>query len=60
MFKKSWPILYGKLIYRMGQDFLGRQYNKDNSVGTDKVIYSRAAGAFGECSPRGGREVVRL
>ena len=24
--KKSWPILYGKLLYRFDQDFLERQY----------------------------------
>ena len=26
MFKKSWPILYSKLQYKMGQDFLDMQY----------------------------------
>ena len=24
--KKSWPILYSKLLYKLGQDFLGIQY----------------------------------
>ena len=24
--KKSWPILYNKLLYKMVQDFLDRQY----------------------------------
>ena len=26
MSKKPWPILYCKLLYKMGQDFLDRQY----------------------------------
>ena len=24
--KESWPILYSKLLYKLGQDFLERQY----------------------------------
>ena len=26
MSKKSWPNLYGKLLYKVGQDFLDTQY----------------------------------
>ena len=26
MSKKSWPILYSNLLYKMGQDFLDMQY----------------------------------
>ena len=26
MSKKSGPVLYGKLLYKLGQDFLDRQY----------------------------------
>ena len=28
MYKKSWPILYCKLLYKIGQDLLCIKYNK--------------------------------
>ena len=28
--KKSWPIFYGKLLYKIGQDLLDRQYVRIN------------------------------
>ena len=41
MSKKSWPIPYGMLLYKMDQDFLDRQYinnNCDIDISLEEVV----------------------
>ena len=38
MSKKSWRILYSKVQYKMGKNFLDRQYNYNSLIGGDNII----------------------